>query len=125
MRAFTTTEMERMQEAQETGMMDTCELLIRTERAQDEYGMPVEQWVIGSVCACGLENRAADETLNGEADLFDARIRLPLDTDLSRVDRLRLTRRFGMLLEQAEDYELVGETQRGPSGLLANVRRVV
>lgn len=125
MRAFTTRELERMQTAQEDGMMDECELLIRTERSQDEYGMPVVQWVSGSVCACGLENRRSDETLNAEADLFDAQLRLPLDTDLSRVDRLRVTRRFGVLLDQAEEYELVGETQRGPSGLLVNARRVV
>lgn len=125
MRAFTTRELERMQTAQEDGMMDECELLIRTERSQDEYGMPVVQWVSGAVCACGLENRRSDETLNAEADLFDAQLRLPLDTDLSRVDRLRVTRRFGVLLDQAEEYDLVGETQRGPSGLLVNARRVV
>lgn len=106
-------------------MLDTCELLERAERAQDEYGMPVEQWVSAGNSACGVENRQSDETTNAEAEMFDAILRLPIDTDITRVDRVIVTHRFGELLDEAEAYELQGEVQRGPSGLQVKVKRVV
>lgn len=131
MRAFTTTELERMQGAQEDGMMDTCVLLHLTERGSDDYGMPVKQWVEGSVLACGLDMDpkpewnapagAGDET---QAEAGEARLRLPIDTDISRLERVRVTHRFGVLLDEPPEYDLTETPQRGPSGLWVRLKRV-
>jgi len=122
MRAFTSTELSRMQTAQEEGMMDTCELLIRTERASDEYGMPVVQWVTQGPIACGLDDTASPEMLNAEAHAFDAQLRLPIDTVIEAVDRVRITHRFGAMLAEPVEYELLGDALRGPSGLVVKLR---
>jgi head-tail adaptor len=125
MRTFTMNELSRMQNAQETGMMDTCELICRGETGQDEYGQPVENWVAGATLACGLDNRASSEYRNAEAAVFDARLRLPIETDVSNVDRVRITHRFGILLETPLEFQLTGKTRRGPSGLLVDLRSVI
>ena len=123
MRTFTTTELERMQGTQEEGMMDTCDLLehVTTDR-EDEYGKPVEEWVARSGIACGLDLRSSEEVRNAEADLWDARLRLPIDTEVSRVDRVVITHRFGVLLETPMLFQMEGEADRGPSGLILKLK---
>jgi hypothetical protein len=125
MRVFTTTELSRMQATQEGAMMDRCELLVRlvTDR-NDEYGMPLAMWVAVDT-VCGLENVRSEEMLNAEAHFFDAKLRLPIDTVISNVDRVLVTQRFGVLLNAAVEYELIGSAVRGPSGLVCDLRQVV
>lgn len=125
MSKFSLAELSAMQSTQEDAMQDYCELLVRTERAVDEYGMPVEQWVVGSALFCGLENTRSAEWRNGEPPDFDARLRLPIDTDISNVDRVRITERFGVLLEEPLLFALTGKTKRGPSGLVVELKVVI
>ena len=125
MSKFSLAELAAMQETQDEAMQDYCELLIRTERAVDEYGMPVEQWVTGAALDCGLENTRSSEWRNGEPPDFDARLRLPIDTDVSNVDRVRITERFGVMLETPILFALTGKTKRGPSGLVVDLKVVV
>lgn len=115
-----------MQAAQEAGMMDTCDLLVRdeTDRA-DEYGMPVANWIVQATVSCGLDMRPSQEARNAEAKLFDARLRIPIDTTFSQVDRVRITHRFGAMLEAPLEYEIIGQPQRGPSGLRLELRGLV
>lgn len=126
MTSFSAAELACMQTTQEAAMMDTCDLLVRdeTDRA-DEYGMPVANWVIQATVACGLDMRPSQEARNAEAKLFDARLRLPIETDFSQVDRVRITHRFGVMLEAPLEYEIIGQAQRGPSGLRVELRGVV
>ena len=123
MRNFTSTELERMQGTQEEGMMDICDLLehVETDR-KDEYGKPVEQWVARSGLACGLDLRSSGEVRNAEADLWDVRLRLPIDTEVSRVDRVVITHRFGALLGEPMLFQVEGEALRGPSGLVLKLK---
>lgn len=125
MRVFTPDELERMQGAQAQAMMDQCDLLIKfkTDRI-DEYGHPISEWVTAATLACGLDLRASREMINAEAYVYDARLRLPIDTLITRIDRVRVTHRYGVLLETALDFDLVGEPRRGPSGLLMDLRTV-
>jgi hypothetical protein len=61
--------------------------------------------------------------LNAEMHAFDAQLRLPINTVISGVDRVRITHRFGvMLLNIGVEYELIGEPMRGPSGLVLKLR---
>lgn len=130
MDAFDSSELALMQAAQEAGMMDTCVVLKYVEGATDAYGMPLRTWVEGAMTVCGYDGRRHVEqgvpggTGGAQVALTDGRIRLPLETEISIVDRVRVTQRFGVLLETPVDYELSGEPRRGPSGLLVDVRRV-
>lgn len=125
MSRFSLAELAAMQTAQEEAMQDYCELLIRTERAVDEYGMPVEQWITGAALYCGLENTRSAEWRNAEPPDFDARLRLPIDTDITNVDRVRITERFGVMLDEPLLFALTGKTRRGPSGLVVELKVVV
>lgn len=130
MDVFDAAELAWMQSDQESAMMDTCVVLNYMDGATDGYGMPVRTWVEGVETACGYDGRRHVEqgvpggTPGAQAELTDGRIRLPIDTVINIVDRIRVTHRFGVLQSSAIDYELVGEPRRGPSGLLVDVRRV-
>ncbi len=128
---FDSDELSLMQSAQEAAMMDTCVLLKYVDGATDEYGMPRPVWVEGPILACGYDGRrhveqgvpgGTDET---QVELTDGRIRLPIDTDIRNLDKVRVTHRFGVLQEAALEYELVGAPRRGPSGLMVDVRLAV
>lgn len=131
MRALTTTELSRMQGAQESAMMDQGVILAYVAGAADEYGMPYPLWVEGVVTECGYDGQRRQETgvpagtPDTQVELTDGRLRLPIDTAINRLDRFRLTHRFGVLLETALTFEMMGEPRRGPSGLLVDVRRVI
>ncbi len=106
-------------------MMDVCDLLehVETDR-KDEYGKPVEIWVARCGMACGLDLRSSGEVRNAEADLWDASLRLPIDTEVGRVDRVVITHRFGVLLEEPMLFQAEGEALRGPSGLVVRLKNV-
>jgi hypothetical protein len=126
MTSFTAAELACMQTTQESAMLDQCDLLqsFMTDR-KDAYGQPVEQMVVKATLACGLDMRPSRETLNAEARLYDARLRLPIDTDVTGVDHVLVTHRFGVMLDTPLEYEVLGEPQRGPSGLRLELRGVI
>jgi hypothetical protein len=123
-RAFTTTELARLQSTQESAMQDTCDLLIYTQIGTDTHGLPVEDYLISTTSECGLDLRASKELVNAEMHVYDARLRLPIDTVIGGIDRIRITHRFGVLLATPLEFDLLGETRRGPSGLVLNLRNV-
>ena len=122
---LTSNDLANMQAAQEIVMLDTCDLLIKfeTDRA-DAYGAPVFEWITETTINCGLDLRASREMLNAEMHVYDARLRLPIDTEISRIDRVHITHRHGVLLADPIDFDLIGEPRRGPSGLLIDLRSV-
>lgn len=108
-------------------MQDTCVLQPRTTGAADNYNLPTETWPDGSSYACGLKPRDRDEAMDAaEVPLVDARLRLPLSAEasLSNVDRIKITRRFGVTLSTPISYEIVGPPRRGPSGLVLDLKQV-
>jgi hypothetical protein len=131
MRAFTTTELSRMQGGQEEAMMDTCVIFHYLDGVTDKYGVPVPTFIEGSVSECGLDpdpkpewNAPAAGGDQTQVQAGEARIRLPIDTRIGNKDRVRITHRFGELLDIALDYELTSELRQGPSGLVASCRVV-
>lgn len=132
MRVLTPTELERMQGTQEGAMMDTGIILKFTETNRtDEYGMPVSPFVEGPVTVCGFDgnpkpeqNAPAGGGNQTQVEVSEARLRLPIDIAIENRDRVRITHRFGVLLEKPIMLELTENPRRGPSGLLVDVRRV-
>lgn len=126
MRPFSLGELGRMQGTQQGAMQDVCVLEQWTAGVQDDYGVKASSYVDGAELVCGLDltQNDLDEANSAETSLAEGRLRLPIDTQLDRRDRVRITRRFGVLLETPVRYELVGDPRRGPSGLVVNVRVV-
>lgn len=125
MRAFDYGELDRMRATQDSAMMDTCLLGERVELSRDVYGMPVVGWSWGDPVICGLNPVKHVEIMDGtEVVLTDAVLRLPIDTVITHVDRVQITRRYGETLITPWVFACIGMPRRGPSGLLLNLRLV-
>ena len=129
MRAFTTGELDRLQDTQEGAMQDVCQILVYSSTA-DDYNNPVPAHAVGvdqadQEVACGVQHVApTEEMASGEVPVISVVIRLALDTTLDERDRIKVTHRFGVLLDTAQVFEIEGPVKRGPSGLVVNGRQV-
>lgn len=102
-------------------MMDTCTLVeVIDSDDVEEYGKPITATNETS-SECGLNLTASKEWLNAEMRVYDARLRLPIDTEISNVDHVIITHRFGVEVDGMR-FEFIGDPRRGPSGLLADLR---
>lgn len=124
MRAFTTDELTRMQTTQESAMMDTCVVMAYSSMT-DDYGNPKPVYTDTYESECGLEHlNPAEVQATGEVPIVDARLRLPIDTELDERDRIKITHRFGAELDIPQTFEIAGPVERGPSGLELSLRIV-
>ncbi len=128
---FTIGELDQMQATQEAAMMDSCVLLKRSDGASDGYGYPGALWTESAPLSCGLDVGARLIASGGEAmgqtqaPLSDARLRLPIGTDITQIDRLKVTHRFGVVLASPVMYSVIGVRKQGPSGLVLDLRLVI
>jgi hypothetical protein len=115
-----------MQATQTAAMLDRCEIWTFAAGAVDAYGRPAPGWVRHGESVCGFDPRPGGrEALGGaQAPLYDARLRLPLDTVIDRLARVRVTQRFGVAQGAPRTYELTGEPAAGPSGLVCRLQLV-
>lgn len=122
MNAFSTTELERMQGVQEGAMQDTC-IILQYAAGSGDYGYGQPTYTTGATVACGLNHKAREVMQDTQVVLTDAVLRLPIDTAVDNLDRVKVTKRYGMAITP-ETYEILGQPDRGPSGLVLNLRRV-
>ena len=124
MRALTTDQLSRMQDANEAAMWDTCTLVTRVENGVDGYGHPVIIWNEATEgTPCGLDLRSSYEVLRTtQAPLYDARLRLPIATDITYVSRVIVTHRHGVELDTPYVFDIIGQPRRGPQGLLVELK---
>jgi len=117
-------ELDRMQTTQEAAMLDTC-ILMRYSETMDSMNHPVPTWTDGPVLPCGLDMTGGREQRGSQRNLvtWDARLRLPINTDLNLKDRVRIILRFGQPCVPIV-YELDGPPEQGPSGLVAPLKKV-
>lgn len=116
-----------MQATQEAAMQDTCVLLRYTELDPDVYGNVRHQYEEGDSSDCGFDPTASNEVMEGtQVAVTDAVVRLPiaLHGQIDQFDRVKITHRFGVALDSPPTYELIGLPERGPSGLVVNLRLV-
>jgi len=99
-------------------MQDICEILSFSS-VTDTYGNPRPRYTAGASVACGFQHVRPREVLDTEEfAMIDAKLRLPIETEITTHDRIRMTTRFGESLTAAEVYEIVGPVMRGPSGIV-------
>ncbi len=123
---FTDKELDEMAEDQEAHMLDTCKIQSRVLTGND-FGEQVESWPVdGEETICGLEMSPGSErhTAEGNTIQYDAILRLPLETQINPVDRVKITKRFGVRLETALVYEIMSPIQQGASGIRYALRRL-
>ena len=125
MRQFSTDELARMQDTQESAMQDECQILSYAQAGKDGWNRPLSDYPISDTVSCGFDATANKEVMDGtEVAITDARLRLPLGTALDNRDRILITHRFGSSLAEQPVYEIIGKPQRGPSGLVLNLTLV-
>jgi hypothetical protein len=125
MRAFTSEELTRMRATQDGAMQDVCRVGGYVADSDDAYGLPSSEYVYGDEVVCGLELVSPDEAQDaGEVPMIDARLRLPIGTEIDERDRIRVEQRYGEALDDAQVFEIEGPVQRGPSGLVLALRLV-
>ena len=134
MRSFDSAELRRLQSTQERAMQDQAVRLMYQETA-DSYGNPAPHYqTMGGETfpldfptefadlACGLEHLNPEEVQDtGEVPRIIARLRLPIDTVIDERDRIQVTHRYGVPLDPAQVFEIVGPARRGPSGLVLDL----
>lgn len=126
MRAFTATELSRMQATQQSAMQDTAQHLQRTTTT-DAYNRPVETFTPRLSYSCGFAPNPSQEGMeNSQVPMADATLRIPLSVEsvIDTDDRLKITHRFGVALAAPETFEIIGQPERGPSGLVYNLKRM-
>lgn len=106
-------------------MQDICQLGARSAGAADDFGVPAEVYTYGQSLYCGYRELSPRE-LQGMTEVarFDGELRLPVDTAIDDIDRVRITHRYGVALATPRVYELAGDARRGPSGLVVQLVEV-
>lgn len=123
MQVFSVDELSLMQTYQEAAMQDTC-VIEQYGETTDEYNNPNPFYTDSDALDCGLEHLNPREVHGtGQVPIIDARLRLPLDTEIDTRDRIRITYRFGVALTTPERYEIIGQPRRGPSGLVIDLKK--
>ena len=129
---LSTLELGQMQSDNEAYMMDTAVIYTRTD-AINSSGQPIETWTAGATIPCGFafspfKFRSRELAVYGAEETSEILVRARISLDyvdvLTTNDRLRLTHKHGIALTVAQDYDIQGFLEPGPSGLVVNLKRV-
>lgn len=98
-------------------MTDTCRILTYVSDAIDEVGQPMP-------CAFRPGASAESEAATATKHAATAELWLPLDTAVTRHDRVLITRLWGETLSSALAYSVVGDPRREVGRLICQLREV-
>jgi hypothetical protein len=105
-------------------MQDVCRVGAY-QSVDDAYNNPTPTYVYGAEVVCGLDLLRADEQhASGEVPVITAILRLPLATVIDERDRIRIEQRYNEALTTPIVFEIEGPVDRGPSGLVLDLRLV-
>lgn len=113
-----------MQQTATTRFFDKCRIHPYSSATSDAHNQPVESYSpAGSELSCGFSYKTPREVLsNAQIVVRDAVLRLPVDTTISKFDRVEITNVKGQALASSLYFEVVGEPQVGPSALVVDLR---
>ena len=105
-------------------MADTCVIQTLTSTG-DGYDTSVDAWSDSAAIECGYMPAKAREVMGGAQVIIQpATIRLPFDTSITNLQRIKLTHRYGEELTTALYFSVKDEPRRGPSALVVEVDQV-
>jgi len=91
----------------------------------DAHDPTAMTWVYGEEIACGFKASPPKETQDGaEVTITDAVIRVPIGTEVSAQDRIKITTRNLSALATEEVYAVVGEPVTGMVALICQAKRL-
>lgn len=124
MRSFTATELSRMRDTQESAMQDQCIVQTFTDSA-DSHNQLIRTWADQPAIICGVDRTGGREVSKADSTVVfaDVTIRLPIGTVIDPAYRIKLITRFGEPIDPVV-YGIIGEVQRGPSGLVLNLQKI-
>ena len=125
MPALTVSELADLKIVQTAHMMDTW-VYVRRMTAPNAYGGETETWVDGNTLPCGFSfSPSASRELLRSTDVPETthKLRLPHGTPVGEHDRIRITKRFGVVEARPITYEIIGPSHSGPSGVIVNLER--
>lgn len=120
---FSTGELAAMQATQNIHMQDEGIVYAYSTASADDFGNPVPTYTAGTATVCGFKPTSGEVQRTGEVGVFDAKLRLPIDTLINEHDRFLLTKRYGVAIS-SQLYAVFGPAERGPSGLVVNLKLV-
>ena len=125
MTALTATELAWMRTGNAALFGDTCVRLIYSGTVT-RSGDTQPQWTPGATLACRFGSLSGSEQQGVDITKlrYEATLCLAHDATVTYQDRIRLTHYHGEELATPEEFEVVGNPERGPSGLLVRLRRV-
>lgn len=115
----------RVRMAYEGVMSDACCVLAYSD-AVDEVGQSVATYTAGDEGVCLYSPLSATEAVRGVATTSSVvgKLRLPLGTQVTRRDRVRITRRFGVAESDPPEYAIEGEPRETAGFLSCDLREV-
>lgn len=124
---LTATQITQMQNQAGDLMHDTCVVQTYTSSTVDSYRQPTVTYPDGSAISCGFSWRQLGNTERLFPELhsltYDALVRVPIGTTVTRKDRVKLTKRMGVAITNIV-FEVSGPVMRGPTCLMVPLRRV-
>lgn len=121
---FSADELVDQQHHQEAHMMDTCTIDYYTLGVPNAFGLSAEVYVPAAPIPCGWWELSSSELLDvSDVPQMNYKIRLPVMTIVTSHDRVTIQTRHGVAITPFQ-CEIVGPLHRGPSGLVAELRRV-
>ena len=106
-------------------MLDTGRIITKTVTSYDALGHPVTAESIETVTCSFLTNRAKQVMGTARADAADVFVRFPTGTEIDADSQFELTVRMRRTLDADEvvTYDVDGEIERGPYGIVVPMKR--
>lgn len=125
MRKLNSLDFDRMEETAEESFLDECSLISNAVSYESTYGDEVLTPTVTSGVACGFQNgKSSDKT---KQNLFqtevDAILRLPVDTTISGVDQIQMTKLNQSTISPVT-YDVTGEPQIGKTCIVVGLKSV-
>lgn len=113
-----------MQAYAESSFFDSCKLGTTTPASfGDDPGVITVSYA--NEILCGFKSGASREVKDGtQTPLYDALLRLPVGTVVSNIDRVCITKRFGVALTSEEYFSIEGAPAKGPSALVLRLKLI-
>ena len=109
-----------MQATQASSMQDQCKVLYYAG-APDGFNIPSPVFTPGPVIFFGFQATGQTELTEGDVAETTAKLRLPLGTVISPLDRVEIVARYGAVDVEPLIYEVIGQPTAGPSGLVVDL----
>ena len=110
-------------------MVDAC-LVLPVTKGVDAVGGQFDSWAESSgstgEVACIFTTLSAEEQARQDSTLFKsvARLRLPIGTEVTKNDRVRITRRYGADLDDGPTFSVAGDPRETLGYLLVELAEV-